>query len=190
MKHYHVTYLVARRHVIGRDSLRAGLVLLALLCLLQPGQAATRDLCAVCGRDWIRSPSRMRFTLVLEKHTDHILVCSPFCMCERLERYAEREHQVQGAQIVDYSTLAAEEPRWVQLDNATYLDGIKGNSKHANEPLVAAFARKKVALEQQAILGGELKTWDELRKECVKLAQDYEPPKPPSSGHDPSQRPR
>jgi hypothetical protein len=118
---------------------RAGLILLALLCL-QPGHAAPRELCAVCGRDWARSPSRIRFTLVLDKHTDHILVCSPFCMCERIERYVKREYQVEAPQIIDYSTLEAGEPRWALLDNATFLDGIKGDPKRANEPLVAAFA--------------------------------------------------
>jgi hypothetical protein len=110
-------------------------------------------------------------------------------MCERLERYTGREYQVQSPQIIDYSSLDAENPRWVPLDNATFLDGIKGDPKHANKPLVAAFARKKIAEEQQAKLGGELKTWDELRKECVKLAQDYQPHTLPGQ-HDPSRRPR
>lgn len=168
----------------------AGLVLLTLLCLLQPGLANPRELCAVCGRDWTRSPSRIYFTLVVGKHAERIQVCSPFCMCERLERYAQREHEVQSPRIIDYTSLAAEEPRWVLLDNATFLDGIKGDAKRASEPLVAAFARKKVAQEQQAELGGELKTWDEVRNECVKLAGEYKPSTPSIGGHNPSRRPR
>lgn len=182
---------LAARHKAGISGiLGAGTVVLILLCLLQPGHAGQRDLCAVCGRNWEHSPSRIRFTLQIEKHADNILVCSPFCMCERLERYAQREHQVISPQIIDYSTLEDEEPRWVLLKNATFLDGIKGDAKRASEPLVAAFARKKVAQEQQAQLGGELKTWDDVRQECVKLAQEYEPPKPPSPPRDPSRRPR
>lgn len=166
----------------------AGVVALMLLGLLQAGLAKPRELCAVCGRDWTRSPSRIRFTLILDRHQDHIQVCSPFCMCERLERYAQREHTVQAPQIIDYSTLDAEEPRWARLETATFLDGIKGDVKHANEPLVAAFARKKTAQEYQTKLSGELKTWDEVLSECTKLAQDYEPHKPPNR-HDPSRRP-
>jgi hypothetical protein len=189
MQQYQVTNWAGKQRTVAPGIVRVGLVVLALLCMLQPGQAAPRDLCAICGRDWIRSPSRIRFTLMLGKHPEQILVCSPFCMCERLERYAGREYKIVAPQIIDYATLDDENPRWTLLEKATFLDGVKGNPQRANEPLVAAFTRKKVAQERQAELGGELKDWDALRQECVKLAQDYQPHEPPSQ-HDPNRRPR
>ena len=190
MTHIHVTPQRAGQSAGARHAICLGLALLSLLCLLQPGRTEPRELCAVCGRDWTRSPSRIRFTLVIDKHAEHILVCSPFCMCERLERYTQRAHEVKSPRIVDYSTLADEESRWVMLDKATFLEGIKGDTKQASEPLVAGFARKSVAQEQQATLGGKIMIWDELRQECVKLAQDYEPPKPSTPHTNPSRRPR
>jgi hypothetical protein len=171
--------------------LRAALVVCAAVLLSATpcicGEAG-HDLCEVCGRCWAASPSRMRCQLVLERHISNIQVCSPFCLCERIERYSGRDYELRGLQIIDYSTLDKDPVRWAEVQHATFLVGINGDVKDAGEPLVAAFARVKVAQQAQEELGGKIQSWDELYKQCVKLAADFEP-KTPHNGRNPSRRP-
>ncbi len=165
-------------------------VCLAVLLAVTPsfGGVMEHDLCEVCGRSWPKSPSRIRFSVVLNRHSTQIHVCSPFCFCERIERYAGREYELQGAQVIDYSSLQDETPRWAGLENATYLVGIDGDIKQANAPLVAAFARAKTATAAQEQLGGEITAWDELYQQCVKLAAEHQPEMPPGQ-RNPNRRP-
>lgn len=160
----------------------------AAMLVAQPCSAYDRQLCVICGRDWARSPSRIRFNIVLDKHPKQYFVCSPFCLFEKLEHYEDREYELQGAQIVDYSSLTEETERWAILETATFLWGTQGEIKLSAEPFSAAFARKATAQKAQAVIGGELLDWDGLAKVGKKAAKDYQPETPSRRGK-PDRRP-
>ena len=156
---------------IAKPLLRLMPVLLGLLLLAPPpSHGVERTLCEICGRDWGHAPSRIRFTLQLGRHNQTVFVCSPLCMCKRLERHPDIPPE--GALIIDYASLEADEPRWVAAENAFCLYGVKGDTKAAHEPFVAAFARRAKAEELQKTLGGELCAWDDVFKKCTKLAAE------------------
>lgn len=165
-----------------------GAAVLLLATLPAYSSESGHELCAVCGRSWPKSPSRMRCEVKLGNHSTQIQVCGPFCLCERLERYAGREYELTSLQIIDYASLDQEYPRWANVKQAAFLVGIKGDIKAACEPLVAAFAGEKPARAAQAKLGGELTAWDKLFQQCVKLAGEYEPDVPPGQ-RNPNRRP-
>jgi len=159
----------------ARVLLRQGVALLVLACLLPQGAGAEyqRKLCEVCGRCWDESPSRLVFHLDFGKRVKTVRVCSPFCLCERLERHPDIP--AQDVLICVYKERAKTGALMIYADKAVFLYGVEGDEKQSREPYVAAFGTRSEAEDAKKDLGGEILGWDEVFKRCKKLAADWEP---------------
>jgi len=179
-----------RRHATAavlRPCAWALAALAALLLLAQPSAAQVeRKHCDVCGRFWDSSPSRISFKLVFGKHMKSIIVCSPFCYCERLERHPDVEPvEIKVCYFPEAKDRLAGQ---IPVEKAAILYGVKGELEYSAAPFIAAFRSREEARKAQTRLGGELVSWETTYARCKKLASENDKPEEDDMG--PVRRPR
>lgn len=143
--------------------------LLALALGLGAAQALDRLNCPSCRRIWLDSPSRMRVTLMYNKHPVDYFVCSPTCYCEVLDRNPAGE--AGAALIIDYNDHADTRANLQPAASCYFLLGAEYDEEYSESPRVAAFLSEKEAQEAQKVLGGKLVEWESVLKAAREQAQ-------------------